>query len=395
MYQANVVLLQSLFSPDAIRHIGMHSLSDEPLQVELPNLNIADKEVRDELNLDKKQAIDLKLLSIGLTNNTKVFSRLSAYILDKMFSEMQDDSETSFNIFSLHDWAVVITSIMVILELLFTMYLLFKLKALRSAILVTPLRAVANAQSQNAMGRVLRLTPKPNQIFEERGRTMIMPNVTYKEWVATLNDHVPASAVTVLIAASVIVIALVLLYRTFKGRSYTDMTEIYLEIKTPKKGIILDWGGLTHSSGSYRVRRSHHNGQARGGVKLTTKFGIAFVRIRHEMSFVETETSFVYGMLKERVVNPWTAWKIRRIISEGHYHLSLIITNKSRTVERIVTLRDFRFRTNNNDADNDEPGPSENIPERDRPRYAPPLAQPPSILVSAMAASANSETIGE
>ena len=81
--------------------------------------------------------------------------------MDKMFSEIQGDNENSFNIFSLHDWAVVITSVMVILELLFTMYPLFKLKALKSAILVTPLRTVANAQAQNAMGRVLRLMPKP------------------------------------------------------------------------------------------------------------------------------------------------------------------------------------------------------------------------------------------
>ena len=188
-------------------------------------------------------------------------------------------------------------------------------------------------------------------------------------------------------------IALVLLYHTFKGRSYTDMTEIYLEIKTPKKAIILEWGGLAHSSGSYRVRRSHHNRQARGGVKLTRKFGIAFLRVRHEISFVETETSFVYGMMKERAVTLWTAWRIRRIISEGHYHLSLIITNKSRTVEQIVKLRDFRFRTNTNDADNNEPDPSGNIPERDRPRCILPSAQPPPIPVSAMVASANNETI--
>jgi len=347
LYQANLVLLQSLFSADTIEHINDHALTDRPLEVKLPSIAIVEKQIADEFSEDKQRSIQLTEMTAAITNNSKIYRSLSDYITYKIMDNINTESNSEFSLFRIKDW-LMLTGVAI--EFIFCCYLLFKLKTV-SAMLLASIR-VANGQLLNtgrstpippSIWKILRITPRPSSTAELDIKTQLEPsvNISYKDIIAASNDHVPSGTLILLIWVSLILLFVVLLYRIYKRRQYGNLTQIFLEIKTSEKSIILPFGSLAHGAGNYKIVRNSGSGPPRASVRLTTRCFITKVELLGRIRFVENDTNIAYSPLKYRYISPASARTIRQIISSGEYFLALIVTNRSRTANKILRLRVF------------------------------------------------------
>ena len=306
LYNSNIVLLQSLFSEETIRQISAAELGDQPLNVQLPPLNV-DEDIVHELNLDRQRSIELKHMTKSLTNSSRVYQHLSNFIMDKIIDSANQDDDSSFNFLSWRDWFIVISAIVIVGQFIAGLYLIMRLKSLSVLILAKATRADwpddgRSTVTASSIWRVLRMTPRatPNVgMGDSRVPFMTAFNITYKDFVVSSNEHLSSGTLLLLIALATITIAVILLYRTIKQRRYANLTELYLEIKTRTDSVVLPWSSLRHAAAHYKIMRNSRSGPIKGCVRIKRRLCFSKLQLLTNIKFVEMETDLAYKLLKE------------------------------------------------------------------------------------------------
>jgi len=213
------------------------------------------------------------------------------------------------------------------------------------AVLIVAGSHVARAQEiqNDVLIRTLKLTPRPAATLQPTAEAHrgILTNLTYRTLVNITDQHVSNGLVLVLIWLTLAFIATMILYQLCKRPQFGPLTDIFLRLSSADNEVTIHWGRLRFVPGAYKIKRSKPLGRILlKGVKM---------RFNKKVTFAERESEHEDRLVSSRYITPRQSITVQRIIRNGAYTLTLIVTSNARTVTQVIhekiTVQDARFDT--------------------------------------------------
>lgn len=119
-------------------------------------------------------------------------------------------------------------------------------------------------------------------------------------------------------------IAAIILYKMCKRPQFGPLSNLFLRICSERDEVIVHWDTLRFAPGSYKIKQTKPLGRI-----VLDRLKLKFVtRIR----FIEKETDHEPKITGYKYITPWQARTVKQIIQRGTYTITLIVTNKQKTV---------------------------------------------------------------
>jgi len=324
LYATNLPVLRKYFNELQLAGIQVHTLLENNLEVQLPDLKITESKLIaiDGANIalqNKAQFKLQKIINASITNQ-RSFTSLAEWLLEQstVISQRQDEQEKArrtFDVTSPSDWLNVLATLLGIMGFAIAIWTRMRLHALTVALTVKGTQAY-----------VLTL---PSRLFFVTTPTVTahhQPTIDTPEqsqvFLDAVKTYIPLEVTIIISAVALSVIAIT--YGVWRYLQNSNSLSIFLivgnaetqfEVKVMTlvrhiKGLVFDITALTSSIGQLQL----------GCVCTNVHLNIANVTLNHETLNVK------YKLPDRFMVNAWKTRQLQSIIKDDYYML-LVVKN--------------------------------------------------------------------
>ena len=238
-YPINLAYLSEYFTTADLFNLTANTLLNHSVEIQLPNLAIADKFLDERFAQEESAAFDLKMVINSTKTSAQVYDNLAHYLFNQMVKA--HDSENKFDLLSSFTWVTIFGWITSIIALALVIMLHIKVCSL------TMMMAIKAADVALALPSVISMT-QPTTVAESSVDAL-------KEWT----KHV--GYITELVPIEVMILMCLLLWFAFKVARIiyaarcadTARTRLVLEIRNGTDMVLLPIINLPHASRYYRL----------------------------------------------------------------------------------------------------------------------------------------------
>jgi len=284
---------------------------NETVKLVIPELQIANTSFINSLGIENYYRIELNKLISHAEQNTKVYGRLSDYILHSLVNVNSELLPSGLNIFSFKDWMLILTTIISFLCIILIIILAYKLKNL--ALIVLTLQSV-RAQIPRIL---IYSTTTPLSVVKFTNTTSEdFPNIYLHTWLPT----------TILI---LLVLILVIIYLIIKSRKRNFETTIYLEIGNRSHRHRLIWCKLPDTAQFYKFEvHSLEN-----SINLTNHILYYTLAIDiPTLSISHANLNFLTTLTKDHYITPYLGRILMRILQSDYYLALRVVDSRDSTM---------------------------------------------------------------
>jgi len=235
-FMLNIPYLSVLFPNHWVVNIDPDLLLNQSVIVEIPDLLVNSKRVKNLMIGDGNLNFDLEQVLNHTLKSESVYNSMSDYLFD-MVARSKNIGE-GLNVFSWLTWMQFIIGFVLIVNLIWTIIIHFRVRAICILLPAIP-RAAAYPKL------IYYLPTEPSQNAQD-------DSVDYKEILRVLKIYVPVELIllSLMILVAVTLAIWVVVKRVNRGRF---MTSLYLEVGNNNTSVYLLVGHLKHTPSYYRI----------------------------------------------------------------------------------------------------------------------------------------------
>jgi len=238
-YSINLAYLSEYFSADELYNLTAQSLLNHSIEIQLPNLAVADKFLDERFADEESAAFDMEMVINSTKSSAQVYDNLAHYLFNQMVKA--HDSQSQFDLLSPFTWVTIFSWITSIVALALVIILRIRMHSL------TMMMTLRTVQAAPTLPGVISMT-HPTVVTESAVDVM-------KEWVKHMDN------ITELVPIEVMILMCLLMWFTFKvarilynaRRAQVAKTRLLLEIGNGTDMILLHITDLPHTARYYRL----------------------------------------------------------------------------------------------------------------------------------------------
>ena len=243
-YPINLAYLSEYFTTDELFNLTADILLNHSVEIQLPDLAVADKFLDERFANEDAAAFDLEMVINSTKSSSKVYDDLAHFLFNEIVKA--NDMQNSFDLFSPFTWLSIFSWIASAIAIILVIILRVKVRSLTMMMAIRTAHAVP-VDLAAKIPKILALT-SPTPVTQS-------PIDILKEW----SKHV--GHITELVPIEVMILLCLLLWFIFKlariiyasRKIKTVRTRLLLEIGNGTAMILLPIVGLPHSSRHYRL----------------------------------------------------------------------------------------------------------------------------------------------